>query len=160
MQLLTAARKRLLSDPTIDGYVAKKVWKLRLEQQLDGTGGLAVVVSQNGGWVTPDTVQTTKYPLLRIDAVADNSRLPSGEIATLDAVDKAGALQQVIDKLIHGKRGEIWGGANGLLIVSVARWREPVLYTHDDAHGGNRAVGDKNLGDCVYWRTEYALQTG
>lgn len=157
MQILSGARKMLLSEDTVNGFVAGKVWKQRLEEKLEGTSGVAIVLTLNGGWVTPDTVQTVRFPLLRVDSYADPTREPSGEIARLDAEDKAGALQEVCDRVMHAQRGKVWGGPNGLLVVACVRNREPVLYTHDDGHGGNLQTGNKNLGDLVYVRTEYAL---
>jgi hypothetical protein len=154
MQIESAARRFFLSDNTVNGLVAGKVFKWILKEQLDGTGGQALVVSRQPGWATPDPVKTSHFPVLRVRSYADQTRTPQGEIEALDAADKAYALADVVDKLIHGKRGVVWGGDQGCLIVACSRWQEGTLTTQNDQH----AAVDTSLGDVVYVETSYAVE--
>jgi hypothetical protein len=156
MEIETAARKMLMSDDTIRGYTVSeaetRVYKNRLDIPVNQTGKLALVVSRNGGWATPDEVQTLEFPILRVDAYADPTREIDGQIRILDAEDKAAALLRAADRLIHGKRGVLWGGASGVVVVTIGRWREPTLTTQEDLHGKRH-----DLGDSVFWRREYRV---
>lgn len=156
MNLLTASRKLYLSDSTVSGFVVKKVFKLSLLEQLDGTGGMAIVVSRLGNWATPDPIQTARFPVLQVDCYADHTRTPQGEIDELDAADKAETLWDAVDKVTHAQRGVVWGGLNGLRIVSSQRWVEPDLHSKTN----QRASIDKDLGDVVYLSSQYALEVG
>lgn len=156
MELETAARKYLLTDSTIRGYVVSgdetRCYKHRLEVPVHGTGKIAIVVSRNGGWATPDEVQTVEFPVLRIDAIADPDRDIDGSIRTMNGEDKAAAVLRAADRIVHNQRGVMWGGPNGLLIVTAGRWRETAFYTQDDLHGKRL-----DLGDSVLARREYRL---
>lgn len=154
MNIESAARRHFLSDNTVNGLVAGKVFKWWLREKLDGTGGLALVVSRQPGWATPDPVKTSHFPVLRIRSYADHTRTAQGEIAEMDAADKAYALNDVVDRLIHGVRGVVWGGDGGCLIVACSRWQEATLTRKDDQH----ATADEVLGDTVYVQTSYALE--
>ena len=152
MELETAARRQLLGVPAVTGYVQQKVFKYRLEEMIDSTGGRAVVVRRSGQWSTPDPVQTSEYPVLTVDCYADPTRTPEGEIDQLDAEDKAFAVFRTIDPVFHARRNERWGAfgsAAGLLVVSSARWREPSLV-------GDQP-GEDELGDVVIVRAQYAV---
>jgi hypothetical protein len=48
-----------------------------------------------------------------------------------------------------------FGSDPGLMVVTAARWKEPVVMTEKDRHG--QTAGDP-LGDSVYVYVEYALQ--
>lgn len=158
MEIETAARKMLLGVPAVTGYVQQKVFKFRLEEKVDGTGGRAIVVERNNGWASPDTVTSQEYPILRIKMFADPDRESSGEIKMLNAEEKAWAMHRVVDPLIHGKRGMVWGASesnSGLLVVTARRWKEPVLVGPHDLHGHPSM---DPLGDSVYVEADYALQ--
>lgn len=154
MQIESATRRMLLSDNTVNGLVAGKVFKWLLKEKLDGTGGQALVVSRQPGWATPDPTKTSHFPVLRIRSYADPTRTDQGEIATLDAADKAYALADIVDRLIHGVRGKVWGGDQGCVIVACSRWQEGTLTTQNDQH----AAEDTTLGDVVYVQTSYAVE--
>lgn len=131
MQLETAVRRHLLHDDKIAELAGRRVFKYgpRPDQQVDRTGNLMLVVTRVGGWATPDPVNTQRFPVVRVAATADPSRTPSGEIAVEDADDRAGGLQLVLDRLLHGRRGW-WCGAtgrdSGLYVISSARWADQV----------------------------------
>lgn len=156
MNLITASRKHFLSDETIRGFVVEKVYKLSLLEKLDGTGGSAIVTQRGGYWANPDSVKTSMFPVLQVDCYADATRTPQGEIREVDAADKAEALWLAVDRLIHGVRAQVWGGASGLRIVTCARFREPDLFSAQDPG----KTTDKDLGDVVYLSGQYAMELG
>lgn len=129
MELVTAARKRLLSLPGVTGYVGDKVWKHRREDDIVGTAGRAVVVKDGGGWSRPDPVQSSEYPLLTLECLADADRDGDGNPVGATALEKARALYRVIDPQLHGARHQWWGTSAtnpGLLVISCARYAEPI----------------------------------
>lgn len=150
-------RRMLLQDPTVNGYVVGKVFRYRLEEKVDGTSGMAVVLVNDNGWATPNPVTTQEYPILQVRCYADPTRGPLGEISQADALDKAWALTRAIEPLIHGKRDVIWGrfgSSPGLRIITAQRWAEPWEMTDEDRHN----TSEDPLGDSVYVATRYALQ--
>lgn len=147
MEVTTAARKLLLNDDTVNGYVTGKVFKDVLTEAVSGTGGRAIVVRVVGGWSPGDHVQTIEYPLLQIECVADPDRDIDGTITTANAVDKAMAVARACDRALHGLRDSWWPDTTGLRVVSCVRWSEPIVNPHDDA-----------LGDAVMVWSRYALQ--
>ena len=137
MELETAARRFLLSEPAVNGYVAGKVFKHTLVQTPSGTGGCALVVRRSSGWASPDLVKTSEYPRLLVECWADPDRYDSGDRAVDNAVDKAFALFRVVDASMHGLRDVWWGAGgsdSGLRIVSCVRSGEP------DAVWGQRVL--------------------
>lgn len=124
MEVEAAIRRRLLADPGVNGYVAGKVWKYRLPETLDGTGGRAIVVWRDGGWAQPDKVKTSEFPLVNVDCWADHSRDERGAMLSADAEENAWAVYRVVDMVLHGRLGEMWGE---LHVVTSARWGEPFV---------------------------------
>lgn len=124
MEVEAGLRRFLLDDDTVNGYVAGKVWKHRLEDSIDGTGGYAVVVSRTGGWAVPDSVKTAEYPKVRLELWADPTRNDDGTIRQADGETKAFGLFRAVDPLIHGERDARWGE---LVVVSCQRWSEPYV---------------------------------
>jgi hypothetical protein len=97
MEIESAARRYLLSLQPVTGYVGQKVFKFRLQEPIEGTGGLAIVVNRQSGWAAPEQIGTTEKPRLSVDCWADPTRVVgSGEIQALDAEDKAYALARVV----------------------------------------------------------------
>lgn len=159
MEVESGARKVLLADSTVSGYVGTKVFKFRLEEKVDGTSGRSLVVYRNNGWATPDPVTTQEYPILAVKCYADPDRDAGGQIKLMNAEDKAMALYRAVNKVLHGKRGVWWGAGGsetGILIVGCQRWKEPFIVREKDQHG--QSAGDP-LGDAVYAYVEYAIQT-
>ena len=149
MEIETAVRKFLLSKSQVTGYVGQKVFKFELLEPVAGTGGRAVVVRRVGSWGTPDPIGTAEFPLLQVECWADPDRDGDGNVLVANAVDKALAVQRVIDPLLHGKRGVQW---SDLPVVSSARFSEPVIVTPSDQHGSG------SMGDSAYVWTRYAVQ--
>jgi hypothetical protein len=156
MNIETATRRYLLQQPTVTGYVGDKIYKWKMQYPLEGTGQLAIVVRRVGGWAAPDPVMTSKFPVLQIDCYADPDRNEFGEVIENTAGDKASALAEAIEKVCHHRRGEWWGtfgSAQGVYIVSSARWTDARLRSQEDLHRKT----EPDLGWLVYVRTEWAV---
>lgn len=162
MELVSAARRAMLADPTIAGYVQSRVFKYRLEEVVDGTGRAAVVLKQSGGWSQPDPRSPMRYPLLMVRCYADPTRdALTRTMLRADAEDRALALHRAVDRFIFANgdgAGRTWGagpdGTGGLAVIDASLWSEPILITNDDGHDDS---GPVSLGDSVYWQTEYAM---
>ncbi len=158
MEVEPAVRRLLLDDLTVRGYVADRVYKNKLDTHVDRTGHRAIVLRTDGGWSQPDPVQTGEFPVLYVDFWADRSRNSAGKATADDAVDNARAVYRAADRLLHAKRGVRWGAFathRGLMVVSSARWNEPIVQTEMRSHGGTW-LGVK-LGDCAVITVAYAL---
>jgi len=156
VEVETAVRRMLLADPTVNGYVAGKGYKHRLDDTVEGTGGMAFVVRRTGGWAKPDTVKSAEYPLVEVQCWADHDRTADGGIATANAEEKAWALFRAVDRLMHGVRGVEWGrvgDTRGLQVIGSSRWREGSVLT-------TKVPGKPNLPllEGLYVSVEYAVQ--
>lgn len=155
MELATGARRRLLSDPTVSGYVAGKVFRYRLEESLEATAGMAVVVYPDNAWATPRRNSRIEFPILTLDCYADPDRTASLAIAVANGEDKAFALYRACDRVLHNARGEWWGPVeSGLMVISCHRLGEPYVETAKTQH-----PGDPSLGDVVKVSVNYAVET-
>jgi hypothetical protein len=148
MEVETAVRKFLLSQSSVTGYVGQRVFKFQLTEPVHATGNRAVVIRRVGQWTPPDPVKTSEYPIVQVECWADPDRDGDGNVLVSNALDKAFAVQRVIDPLLHGRRGVKF---SDLDVVSVQRWSEPIMVTQDDTHGSGR------LGDSAYVLTRYAM---
>lgn len=160
MELETAVRRLLLADETVAGYVGDKVFKNTLEEHVDGTGGRAVTVFRTGGWTAPDPVSSAEFPLLQVNCFADCDRDDDGLVTSRNAIDKAFAVYRSVDRLLHGAREEWWGAGGrdeGLMIVSCARYVEPIAMEAQDQHAtANVGNAQVPLGDSAFVWARYA----
>lgn len=129
MEIEAGVRRLLLDDPAVSGYVGTKVWKYRLEDALDGSGGRAIVVSRVGGWTSPNELNTQEFPKLRVELWADQSRNEDGTISVNDGESSAFAMFRVVDPLLHGVRDVRWGD---LFVVGCSRYSEPFVDKSSD----------------------------
>jgi hypothetical protein len=128
MEIETGARRMLLLQPSVIGYVGMKVFKNELLEHVQGTSGRALVVRKAGGWAPPETVQSSEFPQLVVECWADPDREPNGDKARDNAVDKAYALYRVVDPLFHRIRDVVWGaggGDRGVRVITSMRAFEP-----------------------------------
>jgi hypothetical protein len=147
VEIDAAARRRVMSIVPIVGYVQSKVFRFRLEQTVQGTGGRAIVVTRQAGWQTPDPVQTYASPMLWIDCYADPDRDQAGLMV------QAYAVARCLD-VLHNERDTYWGavGSNpGLRVVYCGKAGEPRLMTDADRHRDDDPLGDMALVR-TYWR--------
>lgn len=144
MEIDTAVRRMLLQQPSVIGYVGTKVFKNALIDNVDGTGGRAVVVRRRGGWYPPDLVGTAEMPVVEVECWADPDR--EGGLKTVDnAIDKAYALQRVVSTVMNRQR-DVWWGAGGdnpgVRVISCLQSDDPVHETATDLHGTGAGIGD------------------
>jgi hypothetical protein len=156
VELEAAARRALLGDATVAGYVQTRVYKYRLQTKLEGTSQSAVVVARNNGWASSLRSSAVEFPILAVRCYADPARDGDGTILELDAEDRAFGLYRAVDRVLHWQREYQMGGYGsnaGLTVVSSQRHGEPMLVTDKDRHG----MGDP-LGDVVYALGQWAFE--
>jgi len=159
VEIEAAVRRMLLADLTVNGYVAGKVFKFRLEEQ--PSGGRAVVVRRIGGWTAPGT-GSQEYPLVEVQCWADHSRDAEGLMVKADAEENAWALYRAVMPLMHGVRNQWWGamGSNpGLLIVGSYRSGEPILFQGKLVGSSPGRGGTHDRGEAMYVSATFAVQT-
>ena len=110
-----------------------KVWKYRLEDPVDGSGGRAIVVKRVGGWAGPNAVNTQEFPKIRLELWSDHSRDLDGDVAAYDGLTSAFAMFRAVDPLLHGVRDVRWGA---VFVVGCSRWSEPVPGAVDGFEAG------------------------
>jgi hypothetical protein len=160
VEVETAAKRYLEQELTVRGMVADRVYKRKLEEHVDKTGKRALVVRRDGGWTSPDRVQSSEYPVLAVDCWADNSRDAEGLKMGDDAEDNAWALYRVVDPLLHRIRSAWWGtggSREGLRIIESTRWQEPWCQTKAESHGG--VAYSVELGESAVVTARYAVWT-
>lgn len=161
MEVEAAARRYLLSDATVTGYVGHRVFRDKLLEPLQ-PGQMAVVIWRDGGWGAPDPGNTQEYPFLIIDCYADPDRDERGLFTTSNAGTKALGLYRAVDPLFQGPRAPksdlvgAFGSNPGLLVLSSQRWSEPFKRSAGDLHPGQSER--EGLGDAEVVRTRYAWQ--
>lgn len=153
MEVEAAARRYLMRDPTVAGYVQDRVYKNEAPL-LDSSGQSWLVVSRGSGWASPDDVQSAEFPRLIVDCTSDPDR-ENGLIVRDNAADKAYALARVVTPLFTfpNLRGRYIGGIGstpGLFVISASKYAEPRLRTPADQHPPRE-------GDTVTVRCEFAL---
>lgn len=159
MEIETAARRHLLSLPSIAGYVGQKVYKFSLLDHVDGTGGRALVVRRDTGWSAPPTIGRAEYPQLVVECWADCSRTPDGETLAADAIDNAYALYRAVNEKLHTVRDQIWGAggaSKGVRVFSCVRTSEPFHMTATDSHGSGSSTTTPR-GDSAVVIASYSL---
>ena len=163
MEIESAARWECLQDQTINGLAAGRVYRHRLEFPVEGTGGHALVVYREGGWATPDRINSLDFPVLVFDCYGDPTRDPTGLTIREDGEDKAWALRAAIDRRFHARGDEWWGarGTNpGLRVVTCRRYVGAELVTRGGSDRGSLPhSGDTaKTGDVAIVRARYAVE--
>lgn len=125
MNVVTAATRQLRSAPDVMGLVAR-VDKYKLAQDVFSTGSVVTVVSVSGSW-TSDSFHSARFPRLVVMVYADPTRDRTGRKAADDQEDRALAAWNQIDQVMHvpSRRGMMWGGTTGLLVLGSSRDTEP-----------------------------------
>lgn len=159
MELTTAARRYLLAQAAVTGYVQTRVWKDRLEDVLDRTSQRAIVVKDAGAWSVPQRRNTQEYPLLRIEFWADHTRHDDGTIDIEDGMTSARALYRVVDPLLHGVRDVRWGGPDGLFVIGCSRYSEPLPIAANELATGRPVPTDSDAYEAQGVAVLYAVQT-
>lgn len=105
-----------------------------------GTGNVALVISANGSWTTPNQNNTMQFPRILVEAYADVSRDPTTHDMTRpDGQEKAQILLQVVTKVLHRPQGGglpgVAVGADGLRVLGSLRLGEPTYPALPDGDG-------------------------
>lgn len=159
MELPAAARRLLMQQPPVTGYVGSKVYKHQLWTHVDQTGGRAIVVRLAGGWDTPDRIQSSQFPILAVDSWADCSRAETGDKLAEDALDNAWAVYRVVDPVLHRVRNQMWGASGsdeGAYVVESFRWQEPYSQTKHDQAGAALPYA-VDMGEAAVVTAQYAV---
>jgi hypothetical protein len=159
MELPAAARRLLMQQPAVVGYVGSKVYKHELWDHVDQTGGRAIVVRMAGGWDTPDRIQSSQFPVLAVDCWADCSR-EDGDKVGEDALDNAWAVYRVVDPVLHRVRNAMWGASGsdpGAYVVESFRWQEPYHMTKADSGSFGGLPYRVELGESAVVTAQYAV---
>jgi hypothetical protein len=128
-------------------------WSLGAIALSGGFRSPAIVVSQLGGWSTPEQVNTQEFPTLAVDCHADPDRVVgTGEIAIDNGLDKAFGLARAVRPwfmypCLRGRWMGTVGSNPGLFVVDCVPYTDPyVLEGHAKEQGAVKVV-----------RTEYAF---
>lgn len=130
----------LLGQGAVTGYVGRRVWTHKERDPINLSGLLAYVLMRDGGWGVPQPRRHDEYPVLLVQCWADRSRDEAGEPTKEDEEERAWSLYRVLDPLLHGVRDVVWGGQNGLTVVSSDRTVEPFFTRPPSSDAGFVAV--------------------
>lgn len=115
---------------------------------MKGTGQLAVVCSDFGGWAAPPQLGSQRFRRLRVDVWADPQRDASGNVAvtSADTVNRANALFTAVNSHLHRRDPATvnWGD---MVTFGCTLLTEPQWATVPDA--GSPSIG-LTLGSAVY----------
>lgn len=149
MELLIAARRELARHPEItsllgsDDRFATWIFRWRLYVDVEGSGQIAVLLREDGGWASPNNHNTARFPRMTVEIHADVPRTARLNPAMATAQDRAKAAYYALDRVLHVPQGgEIrWGdGTEQLRIVSSLRLTEPQVSQVSDGDGVARLV--------------------
>lgn len=160
VEVETAFRRLFLDDATIRGYVRDGVYRYRLEERIQGTGGRALVLRPGSAWAAADPVKTSEFPTLEVEAYADPDRDAAGNMTAANAEAKAKALSRAVTNAMANLRirgtwvGGI-GSQRGLYVISCRPWRLPLTISASDEHG---PAGPESLGETVKVRSVFAIE--
>jgi len=132
MELETATRKHLLQQKGVTNLTGRgadaRVYKFILEEPLEGTGKVALVVFRSGAWSAPIR-RSQEYPLLVVDCYADNSRDEDENKVIDDRNDRAYQLYREVDRVLHQVNhfARRWptDDEDGLMVIGCHRGSEP-----------------------------------
>ena len=106
-----------------------------LWQVVENTQSVAVVVTVNGGWASPNEHNTLRFPRLGIDIWADPLRNPDRSVRDPGELhQRINRVYKVFDTVLHRPRGghQYW---NGTRVIDCVRMTEPMLYVVPDGTG-------------------------
>lgn len=128
MEVESAVRRYLLTDPTLTAYVGNRIYIDRLETPVAPLGLRALVLYRASGWAQTETYEGAagEFPTLVIDCWADNTRTADGEILRTDRLPNSRAVWRAAHRLLHNPpRGRVWGATSsnpGLLVNTSSLW--------------------------------------
>lgn len=137
---LTTAARRVLADhePLTSLLGSSDSWdtwifRWRPYVTLKASGAAAIVLSERGGWATPNRHNTARFPRLQVEVYVD---LPREEGTPVSRVAEERALEicRALDEVLHVPDGRTmeWGG---LRVLGSTRQQEPQMDAVPDADG-------------------------
>lgn len=159
MDLTLAARRYLVDHTPLNTVVgasntfAHWVFRDRLYVSVEGTGQVAVVLAERGGWAAPNPHNTMRFPVLQVEVYADPDRAADLNPVTpaYGAESKARAVFNAVDPYLHwvGRVNEqYWGGTNTeqpLRVLGCTRAAEPSVDDVPDGDGLIRLLARYNI---------------
>jgi hypothetical protein len=149
----TAAHRKLASVPGVISALGSSVppdpavvWLFVRELQTDqveGSGKAAAVLREEGAWARPNQHNTARFPRLSLEIFADASRDMNGAVVRRDAEQRARAVWERFDAVLHRVDGfsEIWGSTSsdpGIRVWGSQLMSLPDVYDINDWVGGKR----------------------
>lgn len=128
MELVTAARRHLASQDQVKILFGDWIWKWKLEDKVEGTGRMAIVLRNGGQWSKP-THNSQEYPILVVEVYADHSRMPDGTYPIANGEDRCMQGVREVDRVLHqvDREHRHWpeGDTDGLYVIGCFRGSEP-----------------------------------
>jgi hypothetical protein len=152
--ILTACRRMMLSDQPLmtllgtgaqsaqnttswDHWLFNDTPKIRIEN----TEQSMIVLTNAGGWASPNQHNTMRFPRLCVDAWSDPTRAIDGSPKLDDAKDKIEAIFNEVNRLLHRTKNSIPDPANPGQSMPLM-WGTPAELL---AHTGLRLSGSQAL---------------
>ena len=155
MEIEAAARRHLLADNTVNGYLAGRAYAFKLKTLVTPHGHRALVLYRGNPWAQTERYEHAgaEFPTLVLDCWSDHSRDGDGEMLHPDRVQNAYALWRAAHNLIHNQRpGTIWGRSSsnpGVLINTCSLWAGPP-HLDGEGHRTGIPVGEAAVVTAVY----------
>jgi hypothetical protein len=119
----------------ISGQPTVGIFQYRTWAPIEGSQKTCVVLSNEGGWATPNLTNTLNFPRLTINIWADPMRDEQNMVTDPpEVMRRAYRTFKVFDRFLHRPGGEdVMFGT--LRIISSVRLTEPVIYMVPDGDG-------------------------
>lgn len=121
---------------TVSGKQVPGIFQYRLwAGQFEGASSSAIVITNEGGWATPNPHNTMRFPRVVLNVWCDPLRDDGHNATNLPEVQRRAMwVFEQADKYLHIPGGDtmIWGETR---VISSVRLVEPVLYTVPDGDG-------------------------
>ena len=142
--LVEASRIYLADQPTVKALLGHDdfwdVWLFTevLPPVVEGTQGIAAVLTTSGNWAAPNAHNTARFPRLTIDVYADPERDADNNLTDNDTPQKIEEAFQVFNKLLHRPSAEVVY-YDGIRVLGSTSEGEPLLFPVPDGPGMRRA---------------------
>lgn len=117
--LTLAARNYLAQQPSVTSLLGSDTlwdtWIFADEPYalVENSQSVLIVITQEGGWASPNMHNTMQFPRLLIDIWADPTRNPAtNAVRVKDAKIKINAVYNAVDKFLHTVNLDVPGGGS------------------------------------------------
>lgn len=142
---LTTAARRILAEytPLTSLLGASDSWdtwifRWRPYVTLKASGSAAIVLSERGGWATPNRHNTARFPRLQVEVYVDVPREEGSPVSRI-AEERALEICRAVDEVLHVPDGAAMDWAD-LRVIGSTRQSEPQVDLVPDADGLVRAL--------------------